>query len=78
MKGKSLTSEQVQTVIRLLGETDISLKDIAKRMRCGSHVITRINRENGLIRDFRVSFDQKKEKPLRKRFIVKDVKGGFL
>jgi hypothetical protein len=42
-QGKYFTDEQVERIIRLLSETDMSLPDIALRMRCSRSAIAAIN-----------------------------------
>lgn len=76
--GKPLNESEVSTVIRLLGETDMTIVLIARRMGCDEMTISKINKTNN-IRTVRQHEVQKaKEKKPRRSFVAPKISGSFL
>jgi hypothetical protein len=76
VKKKSLSESMVKRVLGLIKETDLNLREIGRQARCSLAIVKKINKENGAIRKPRALVA--KPKAIQKKFIVRDVQGGFL
>ncbi len=47
-KGRPFSSEELATITRLLGNTDMTLQEIAMRMSCAKSSIVAINQQFGI------------------------------
>lgn len=79
-KRANITEEEINKIVKLLRETDMTVEDISKRFKCHSTVVSQINRRFNARPIYYPKVDTSSEKKPKKRNwkVPPRIKGSFL